>query len=297
MTPLLELVSVNKKLGDFALEDISFTLESGYIMGLVGSNGAGKTSLMHTILNLYEKDSGSIRINGLSTEEQEREAKDLVGFVLDENLFEENMSVASNGKVFGRLYSKYNHSLFQKFCERFKLPLNQRVGTLSSGMKTLFQLAFALSHDARLFLMDEPAAGLDPHFRKDLIRCMQELVEDGTRSILFSTHITSDLDQVGDYITFLNKGRIFCSQSQESLKERYVLAKGTRRAIENLRCPHIIHREYGDFHSIAMVERTPEDSLEGLTTSVPTLEEVLYHLVKGGWSYDKSDCEPVLAGL
>lgn len=286
MAPLLDLKQVNKQLGRFALHDISFSLEPGYIMGLIGVNGSGKTSLIRTILNLYEKDSGTIWIDGYSMDEQEKEVKDRIGFVLDEHLFEEGMSVVSNGKVFGQLYSGYSHQLFLKFCERFHLPLKKKVGALSSGMKTLLQLAFALSHDAKVFLMDEPSAGLDPLFRKDLIQCMQEIVEDGTRSILFSTHITSDLDRVGDYITFINDGKIFCSQSQESLKEKYLLVEGDEDSIRNLNTPKVLHREYGEYHSVAMIERTKADRLPGLKSAVPTLEEMLWHLEKGGWSYD-----------
>ena len=198
MKPLLEISHLDKQIGALHLQDISFTLEPGYIFGLIGRNGAGKTSLIRTILNLYRKDSGSIIVNGCPMDTMEREAKDQIGFILDEFLFEEKLSIAANGKLFGATYTGYDHELFLTFCSRFGLDPKQKTGRLSKGQKTRFQLAFALSHRAKLFLMDEPAAGLDPLFRRELTGYMQELVEDGTRSVLFSTHLTADLDQIGD---------------------------------------------------------------------------------------------------
>ena len=194
MDNLLEIKNLNKAIGSLKLTDINLTLEPGYIMGLIGRNGAGKTSLIKTILRLYQKDSGEVFINGHSMDTQERQAKDDIGFVLDESPFEDNLTVETNGKSFGSLYSRYDHALFLKFCSRFEIAPGQKAGKLSKGQKTRFQLAFALSHDAKLFLMDEPSAGLDPLFRRELLGYMQDIVENGTRSILFSTHLTSDLD-------------------------------------------------------------------------------------------------------
>ena len=191
MKPLLEISHLDKQIGVLHLQDISFSLEPGYIFGLIGRNGAGKTSLIRTILNLYRKDSGSIIVNGYSIDTREREAKDQIGFVLDEFLFEEKLSIATNGKLFGATYTGYDHELFLRFCSRFGLNPKQKTGRLSKGQKARFQLAFALSHQAKLFIMDEPAAGLDPLFRRELTGYMQELVEDGTRSVLFSTHLTA----------------------------------------------------------------------------------------------------------
>ena len=201
MDNLLEIKNLNKTIGSLKLTDINLTLEPGYIMGLIGRNGAGKTSLIKTILRLYQKDSGEVFINGHSMDTQERRAKDDIGFVLDESPFEDNLTVETNGKSFGSLYSRYDHALFLKFCSRFEISPRQKAGKLSKGQKTRFQLAFALSHDAKLFLMDEPSAGLDPLFRRELLGYMQDIVENGTRSILFSTHITTDLEKIAAAIS------------------------------------------------------------------------------------------------
>lgn len=285
MDDLIKVAHLTKKIGKMHLEDINFTLSPGYIMGLIGVNGSGKTTLLNTILNLYEKDSGSVTICGFSMEHQEREAKEKIGFVLDENMFEPSMSVASNGKNFGKLYRAFDETLFQKFCHRFEIPLDRKLGKLSTGMKLRFQLAFALSHKAQLYIMDEPASGLDPIFRKRLIQCMQEIVEDGTRSVLFSTHVTSDLDQVGDYIALLNDGKLFFFLNKEELRQRYLIIRGTRKQIEGLSCPHIIFREYGAHHSLAFIEQTERDEYDGLQIQYPLIEDIMYYLEKGGYSY------------
>ena len=282
MKPLLEISHLDKQIGTLHLQDISFTLEPGYIFGLIGRNGSGKTSLIRTLLNLYHKDSGTIVVNDCPMDSMEHEAKDQIGFVLDEFIFEEKLSISANGRYFGSTYSKYDHSLFLQFCERFNLDPKQKTGRLSKGQKTRFQLAFALSHQAKLFIMDEPAAGLDPLFRRELTGYMQELVEDGTRSVLFSTHLTADLDQIGDYIALIDKGRFCFCMDKESLRERFVLLEGTEEQIRSLHSPKIlaaVHEQYG---STALAEYPEPSMTEGLAVSCPTLAELLFYLRKGG---------------
>ncbi len=284
MKPLLEISHLDKQIGTLHLQDISFSLEPGYIFGLIGRNGSGKTSLIRTILNLYHKDSGAIIVNGCPMDLMEREAKNQIGFVLDEFIFEEKLSISANGRYFGSTYSKYDHRLFLQFCKRFNLDPKQKTDRLSKGQKTRFQLAFALSHQAKLFIMDEPAAGLDPLFRRELTGYMQELVEDGTRSVLFSTHLTADLDQIGDYIALIDEGRFCFCTDKESLRERFVLLKGTEQQIQSLalHSPKIlaaVHEQYG---STALAEYPEPSMTEGLSVSCPTLAELLFYLRKGG---------------
>lgn len=220
-------------------------------MGLLCVNGSGKTTLINTILNLYEKDSEIVKINGFSMETNEKEAKNEICFVLGENMFE--------------------------------VPLKKKVAKLFTGLKVRFQLAFALSHYAKLFIMDEPAAGLDPLFRKKLINCMQEIVEDGSRSIIFSTHIIEDLDQIGDYITLLHNGKILFSLSKEELQDKYRILNSTKNQIEDIKCSNIIYREYGKYHNCAFIENIQGNDYLGTEIKIPILEDIMYYLQKGGY--------------
>ena len=157
----------------------------------------------------------------------------------------------------------------------------QKTGKLSKGQKPRFHLALALSHQAKLFIMDEPAAGLDPLFRRELTGYMQELVEDGTRSILFSTHLTSDLDQIGDYIALIDEGRFCFCMDMESLQERFVLLKGTEQEISTLHSPHILAAVHESYGSTALTEYPDDSLIAGLNISRPTLAELLFYLQKG----------------
>lgn len=285
MGGLLEISGLGKRVGEFELKDVDLVLEPGYIMGLLGVNGAGKTTLIHTILGLYRKDAGSVCVDGADMEENERWIKDRIGFVLDDNMFEEHVSVWDNAKGFGSLYSEFDGEMFRTFCKNFGVPLHRKVGKLSTGMKVRFQLAFALSHNALLYIMDEPAAGLDPLFRKELMGYMQEIVEDGTRSVLFSTHITEDLEKVSDYIALMKDGRICLNMNAVDLKERYRMIYGSRAEVDALPFEKIIYREYGEYSSYAFLETEADEDYSGYDIREPLLKDIMYCLEKGGYAY------------
>ena len=160
----------------------------------------------------------------------------------------------------------------------------KKIGKLSKGQKARFQLAFAFSHDAKVFLMDEPAVGLDPLFRKELMGYMQEIVEDGTRSILFSTHITEDLDQIGDYILLMDHGRLILDLTREELADRYLLLHGTKEQLEQLDPQMIVCQNFGEYRNSTLIDSAKAESLHlgGLTVTRPSLEDLIYCFHKGG---------------
>lgn len=285
MDCLLKVDGITKKMnGGFLLKPVSFEVEPGFIVGLLGVNGSGKTTLIRTMLNMYAKDGGEVFVDGVSMAEHEREAKDLIGFVLDENVFEEDISVLDNARAFGSYYKYFDEELFLEYCKRFGVSAKKKVKELSKGQSVRFQLAFALSHDAKLFIMDEPAAGLDPLFRKEMIGYMQELVENGTRSVLMSTHITEDLEPVGDYIALMREGELLLYLSMEELKDRYAIVYGSEEEIDTLH-GDVIYRQHEEFRHLAFVRRNPEFPMKGLEMSVPKLDEIMYYLEKGGYAY------------
>jgi len=231
MAPVLEVKNLKKKFKDFALKNINFTLEKGYIMGFIGPNGAGKSTTIKLIMNLLNKEDGEIKIFGLDNIKHEKEVKNRIGFVFDENYFYEELTVMEMKRVIAPFYKNWNDSLFNKYIKEFSLPSKKKIKELSKGMKMKFSIAVALSHDAELLIMDEPTSGLDPIIRSELLDILTLLIQDENKSVFFSTHITSDLDKIADYITFINNGSIVFSCPKDDILEKYGLVKGPKEIL------------------------------------------------------------------
>jgi ABC-2 type transport system ATP-binding protein len=226
METALEIRNLRKEYPGFTLRDVSFSLPRGYIMGLIGPNGAGKTTVIKLILNLVRRDAGEIRALGLDNLKDEAELKSRIGFVLDEPPFYGYLRVAGMADVAAPFYKTWNGELFRRLCGEFGLPLRKRVNALSRGMKMKLALALALAHGADFILMDEPTSGLDPVFRRELLERLSGLIRDGRTSVLFSTHITSDLERLADYITCLREGELLFSATRDEVIERWAIVKG-----------------------------------------------------------------------
>ena len=222
----LELKNVCKSFRDFTLNNISFTLPQGYIMGLVGPNGAGKTTTIQLILNMLEKDAGKILAFGKDNVVSEKEIKQDIGIVFDSIFYVDSWTVKDTEKAVSIFYDNWRHDIFNDMVKRFDLPLNKKVGELSRGMQMKLMLACAFSHDAKLLILDEPTSGLDPLTRDEFLEILQDYIRDGQRSVLFSTHITTDLERVADYITLINRGNMIFTGSMEDLLSSYRLIKG-----------------------------------------------------------------------
>jgi ABC-2 type transport system ATP-binding protein len=222
----LEVQNLRKEYPGFTLHDISFALPRGYIMGLIGPNGAGKTTVIKLILNIVRRNAGEVRICGLDSLAQEAEAKVRVGFVLDEPPFYGYLRATGMASVIAPFYRTWDRDLFRRLCREFELPMRKRVNAFSRGMAMKLALAMALSHGAELILMDEPTSGLDPVFRRELLERLSGLIQDGRTSVLFSTHITSDLERVADYITCLRDGELVFSTTRDEVLENWAIVKG-----------------------------------------------------------------------
>lgn len=226
MNAILEMRNVSKQYKGFSLKNINLSLERGYIMGFIGPNGAGKSTTIKLIMNLIKKDSGDIKLFGLDSEKDELAIKDRVGFVYDESHFYEDMTIQQIKDIISPFYSRWDEEVFQKYIREFNLPLKKPIKQLSKGMKMKFSLAIALSHHAEFLIMDEPTSGLDPLVRSELLEVLQALLEDENKSIFFSTHITSDLDKIADYITLIHNGEIILTKTKDELLEDYCIVKG-----------------------------------------------------------------------
>jgi len=232
--PAFRIAGLRKALGDFLLEDVSFSLPRGFTMGLVGPNGAGKTTIIKLIMGLMAPDAGDIEILGLDGRSEGARAREKIGFVYDVMPFYADVSLLDTRRAIAPFYRSWNEALFQELASTFDLPLSKRVKKLSQGMRTKFALALALSHDAELLILDEPTTGLDPVFRRELLHGLSGLLQDEGKSVLFSTHITSDLERIADYVTFIRDGRVLLSEDREVLEERWGVVRGSEESVKDL---------------------------------------------------------------
>jgi len=230
----LEVSGLKKTYADFALRSVSFDLPKGYVMGLVGPNGAGKTTIIKLIMNLISPEAGVIKILGLDNRKQGAEARAQVGFVYDVMPFYADVSLRDTKRAIAPFYVKWNETLFQELASSFELPLKKKLKKLSQGMRTKFALSLALSHGADLLILDEPTTGLDPVFRRELLHGLSGLLQDEGKSVLFSTHITSDLERIADYVTFVRDGTILLTESREELREVWGVVRGDTATLSAL---------------------------------------------------------------
>jgi ABC-2 type transport system ATP-binding protein len=230
----LELRGVRKSYPGFTLKDVSFTLPTGVIGGLIGPNGSGKTTIIKLIMNLVRREAGEIRVFGLDNRADEIAVKSRIGFVYDVPGYWDDQSLDSQRRALGAFYARWSDETFLRLAREFSLPLDKKYKALSHGAKTKFALAMALSHGADLLIMDEPTAGLDPIFRRDLLKRLSALLQEEGKTILFSTHITSDLERVADVITFIQAGEIAFSLTRDELLDGWAVVRGDDRVVGEL---------------------------------------------------------------
>ena len=284
MKPILELHDVVKDFTGFKVNGISFSLEPGYIMGFIGANGAGKTTTIKLIMNLLRLDRGEIKVFGLDSRKHEQEIKQRIGFVYDDNHFYDELTIAQMTKVLAPFYHDWDWEMYDRYVHRFALPAGKKIKTFSRGMKMKYALAVALSHQAELLIMDEPTSGLDPIVRSELLDILSEVIQDERCSVLFSSHITSDLDRVADYVTLIHNGNILFSTSKEELFETYSLIKGERSLLGSELRRYLVGVRENQFGFEGLV--TNQEQALRLTGGKavlerPTLEDIMLYSTKG----------------
>jgi ABC-2 type transport system ATP-binding protein len=225
MNNAIEIKNLRKKYKDFTLKDISFSLPTGYIMGFVGQNGAGKTTTIRLMMNMANRDGGEIKLLGMDNLRDEQSIKQDVGVVLDEIFFVNNWTVREVEQALKPFYDHWNSALFSQYSQQFRLPLDKKVKELSRGMRLKLMLAVAMSHEAKLLILDEPTSGLDPVARDELLQILSDYIDED-KSILLSTHNTTDVERIADYITLIDNGNIFYSGTKDDLIDSYRVVKG-----------------------------------------------------------------------
>jgi ABC-2 type transport system ATP-binding protein len=284
MDNAVEITGLRKAYKGFALEDVTFAAPSGHIMGLIGPNGAGKTTIVKLIMNLIRRDAGEVRVFGLDNRRHEAEVKARIGFVYDAPRFPMDLRLKEIASAVAPFYDRWDGGRFKELLEEFGLPPRQVFKKLSHGMKMKFSLALALAHDADLILMDEPTAGLDPVFRFELLNKLQAVIQSERKTVFFSSHITTDLERVADFVTFVHRGRIVFSAAKDDVLERW----GVVRAASDALRPEDVPGARG--------HRRTEHSLEVLTSDLAaagrelgvravcdkaSLEDIMFFVSKG----------------
>lgn len=278
----LEIKNLDTTFKTFSLKNISFNLKCGTIMGLVGENGAGKTTLLKSIMNVYYSENGIIRVYGHDHVDDEVMVKNLIGYVAAEDYFVPQHSLKFLARHFSILYDIWNTQLFDEYVTKWQLPLTKPFSTYSTGMKTKAMLILALAHEPKLLLLDEPTAGLDPLVKTDILDILRDFVEDGEKSVLFSTHSTGDLDKVADYITLISNGALLESCQIDEVAEQYLIVSGSSDELKS-------HHQYTigmttkNGISEALIERNYAAKLKNdkqlLTIKQPTIEEFMIHMI------------------
>lgn len=275
----LDVRNLNKKYKNFQLKDVSFQLEKGYIMGFIGANGAGKTTTLKAILNMIRIDGGEIRILDKNFIEHEMELKQEIGYAFGGIDYYTRSRIKKVTDVIKKFYNHWDEETYCNYLKKFKLDQDKKIVELSAGMRVKYNLALALSHGAKLLILDEPTSGLDPVARDNLLDVFQGLVEEGEISILFSTHITSDLEKCADYITYINNGQIINSAEKEEFINTYRLLNGKESQLEEVK-DRLVSYKKNSFGFTGLIHSKDFDPSSEIHSAPPNLEEIMIYFSK-----------------
>lgn len=267
----IEVEDLRKDYGGFSLQDVSFRLPSGYITGLIGRNGAGKSTIIDLILGTIPKDSGSIKIFGSIVDGKLGELADSVGAVFDEAKLPLLLTLEEMGKVFGNIYHNWDANYFHELIERFGLSEKKQIREFSKGMKTKAAIVCALAHHPKLLIMDEPTSGLDPVIREEILEILYDFTREEDHSILISSHIVSDLEKLCDYILFIQDGKIVLDEEKDTLLDRYGRLILSRDREKDVPPEAIVGRKETPYQVELLVER---DKLSNWNVEPATIEEI-----------------------
>ncbi len=283
MENILEVNNLSKKYDRFELHNISFNLPKGMIMGLIGENGAGKTTTIKAILNIIQNYTGEIKVFGLNNKNNQQKIKEEIGVVLDDTFFPEVLTPSDIDKVMKDVYKNWDSELFKKYLNDFKLIDKAKIKTLSKGMRKKLEIATALSHHPKLLILDEPTSGLDPIARNEIIDIFQQFIQNDECSILLSSHITTDLEHIADYITFINNGEILLSKTCDELLESYGIAKCTEAEFKKIDKVDFIKYRKNKYEYDVLVEdkKLFKRKYDISVMDKITLEDLMVLMIKG----------------
>ncbi|MBQ6633117.1 MAG: ABC transporter ATP-binding protein [Ruminococcus sp.] len=288
-TNAIEIKGITKRYDGFTLDDLSFNVPKGSIMGFVGQNGAGKTTTINTILNIIRADEGSVSVFGLDNIKDEKEIKKSIAAIFDELPFHETLNAKNLNSILKRIFDEWSSETFFNYLDRFSLPSKKKFGQFSKGMKMKLQIAAALSHNAKLLIMDEATTGLDPVVRNEILDIFLEYLQNEEHSILMSSHITSDLEKIADSVTFIDKGKLLITGYKDDVLDSHGILKCSRSDYESIDKNDIISARITEFGVEALVSDKSEclRKYSGAVIDPAALDDIMVYYVnrnKKEWS-------------
>lgn len=283
MDAALNVQNLTKQYPGFKLDGVSFTLPKGAILGLVGENGAGKSTTIRAILGLTQADAGSVTFWGQALTEDAKQLKEDIGVVFDSPSFYETLTPARIGRISQAAYARWDAALYQRYLERFALPADKEIKTFSKGMKAKLDLAAALAHHPKLLILDEATSGLDPVMRDDILDLFLDFVQDEEHAILLSSHITTDLEKVADYIAFLHQGRLVFCKSKDELRYQYGIVRCGAAAFDALDKNELLAWRRCDYQWEALVpdKEAARRRYKDVVVDDASIDDILLLYVKG----------------
>ena len=283
MENILEVKNLCKKYKGFELKNINIEVPKGMIMGLIGENGAGKSTTIKSILNVINRDSGEINIFGLDNIKKEKQIKEDIGVVLDDSFLSEYLTPKDINQIMKNMYKTWDENLYFEYIEKFNLPRVKISKEFSSGMKMKLKIAVALSHHPKLLILDEPTSGLDPVARNEILDIFQDFIQDEERGIFVSSHITSDLEHIADYITFINEGEIVLTKTRDELLENFGIVKCSEEEFKKIDKKDYVKFKKNRYEYDVLVEDKVEFArkYDAQIIDKPTIEDIMLIYIKG----------------
>ena len=279
----IEVRNLTKEYENFKLENVSFNVGKGTIMGFIGENGAGKSTTIKAILNLIKKDNGLITVLGKEINRNEKGIKNELGIVLNDGNFNEKLNVKAINKIMKNIYKRWDDDVFYKYIEKFNIDTSKKIEEFSKGMKMKLSIAIALSHKAKILILDEAISGLDPVARDEVLDILMEFIQNEENSILMSSHITSDLEKIADYITFIHNGKIIFSENKDKLVYDMGVVKCTEKQFKTIEVQDRMFYKKGIFNYEVLIDNRDEFSKKypSLVINNSNLEEIMLFYIKG----------------
>ena len=283
MENILEVKNLSKKYDGFELKDVSINLPKGSIMGFIGENGAGKTTTIKAILNILNDYTGEIKIFNLDNKQNEKQIKEDIAVVLDDSFLSEYLNPNDINKIMKEIYIKWDEKLYFEYLNTFKLSKDKMIKDFSSGMKMKLKIITALSHHPKLLILDEPTSGLDPVARNEILDLFQDFIQDEEHGVLVSTHITSDLEYIADYITFINSGEIIFTKTRDELLDSFGIVKCSKEEFEKIDKQDYIKYKASKYEYNVLVQDKVKfkNKYDILVIDKPTIEDIMLIYIKG----------------